>query len=49
MLTLPTQALDRENPMYDALSLQMDAFLALEEIAAKIEHVRSRMPERNGQ
>ncbi|KAI8223973.1 hypothetical protein K4K54_005614 [Colletotrichum sp. SAR 10_86] len=42
-------ALDRENPMYDALSLQMDAFLALEDITAKIEHVRSRMPEKNGQ
>ncbi|KAJ5007956.1 hypothetical protein K4K48_009719 [Colletotrichum sp. SAR 10_66] len=42
-------ALDRENPMYDALSLQMDAFLALEDITAKIEHVRSRMREKNGQ
>ncbi|KAI8236615.1 hypothetical protein K4K55_003752 [Colletotrichum sp. SAR 10_96] len=42
-------ALDRENPMYDVLSLQMDAFLALEDIAEKIEHVRSRMREKNGQ
>ncbi|KAF4824982.1 hypothetical protein CGCSCA5_v000664 [Colletotrichum siamense] len=42
-------ALDRENPMYDVLSLQMDAFLALEDIAAKIEYVRSRMREEKGQ
>ncbi|KAF3808637.1 hypothetical protein GCG54_00006503 [Colletotrichum gloeosporioides] len=42
-------ALDRENPMYDALSLQMNAFLALEDIAAKIEHVRSRVREKDDQ
>ncbi|KAK2744726.1 hypothetical protein CKAH01_18336 [Colletotrichum kahawae] len=41
--------LDRENPMYDALSLQMQTYLAVEDISEGIEHVRSGMREKNGQ